>query len=128
MVPCDVIIEGIFALYNLDKLGIDKSNYLSIFIEADSYLTYQNRRKIKDPLIRDMSAETVMAKELSHIRYSYFTYVRPSAQHNAELFISNNHILTPDSALDGSSEGFEKDTYETVELILQRIVEQSIQH
>jgi len=121
MQPTDIIIvEGIFALHKLNKLALNKSQYISIFIEADSYLTYQNRRKIRDPQIRDMSVETVQVKELKHIRDSYFSYIRPSAQQNAELFISNNHQLSVDSNLADINDSFSKDIPEVLSKVQDR--------
>lgn len=121
VLPADVVIvEGIFALHNLKQVGFDKSNYLSVFIQADSYLAYQQRRMVRDPVMRNSSQKEVRQKELRDIRSAFFQYIRPSAQQYAELFITNNHMINNESDLADTDNAFASDIKSTIALIKQR--------
>ncbi len=91
--PADIIIiEGIFAHYQIDQLDIEHK--LSIFVESDSYLAYQRRRYIRDAEERGMDSKITRARELSHVRPAFFKYIRPAAQKSADMFLSNNYQPT----------------------------------
>ena len=106
--PADIIIiEGIFAHYQLDELDI--RHKLSIFVEADSYLAYQRRRYIRDAKERGMDSEVTRAPELTFVRPAFFEYIRPAAQKSADMFLSNNYQLASSEKHGKTEKAFHKD-------------------
>lgn len=106
--PTDIIIvEGIFAHYNLSKSALNKKDYSAIFIESSAYLTYQRRRYVRDPIERGNSEALVKQKELRHIRNAFFSIIRPAAQSHSELFIINDHMFTDQATSDDEGESKE---------------------
>ena len=90
--PTDlIIVEGIFAHHRLSVSGLKDADYAAVFIEASSYLSYQTRRYVRDPIERGHSIEAVKFKELTHIRQAYFRHIRPAAVEHASLFLSNDY-------------------------------------
>jgi uridine kinase len=82
-----IIIEGIFALHQFEQLSLKES--ISVFVESDSYLSYQNNRMQRDLKERAHSQESFKKHELSYVRNGFFSYVLPSKTH-AQTIIYNN--------------------------------------
>ena len=95
-----VIIEGLFALRKDPELG-GITNRLNIFIEADSYLAYMERRKIRDIAERGKTMDEINRKEFKAygVRDTFFSSILPTRQ-QADLTLAYNNHTSREAVLD----------------------------
>ncbi|WP_028388587.1 uridine kinase family protein [Legionella fairfieldensis] len=81
-----IIVEGIFALHNLDKLQLTK---ITVFIENDWFLSYRGRRSKRDEKERGVTPEETKKKGRI-VDAAFFKTVLPQ-KNNVDIILDNNN-------------------------------------
>lgn len=89
-----VIVEGMFAQYFFKEYFSHHQPSLSIFVSVDSYLELLNRRKTRDSVERDRTADIVIRQERRDVGSGFFEFTAKYASH-ADLHIHNNRRTDP---------------------------------
>lgn len=83
-----IVIEGILALTDIKQLGL--KDVLTVFVYANSYLDYVQRRIGRDEQQRDTSAEETRSRELKGgVRDAFFSNIA-STRFKADIEICND--------------------------------------
>lgn len=85
-----IIVEGMFAQYFFKQYFNHHQPSLSIFVSVDSYLDLLKRRKTRDSIERDRSAEIVIRQERRDGGPGFFRFTAQYASHS-DLHIHNGH-------------------------------------